>query len=410
VDPARKMPLPSFFQRIIIKHPGYGGNNNILKLPAYDGDETQGRAHYSTIHAACAIIANNRTDGWLSISSSGEPRVEADANGLIPAGAYFFHVDGGSEPYPVVPNFRSWVFPHENMPSLWLEAAQNTSSPELGAVLETCRLTDMRLACENAHIVPAAEKDWFADNHMDEYSDETTGVSGADEPANSMRLRRDIHKLWDTMLFSIVPKKQHDAEGDVVRWHAHGMVKDEELYTHYHNRPLKPLAGRAAEYFFARFAWDVFPKVISFLQSSQPRRLAVGLPNGETEVRMFSPKECTDFTVRQELLRSASPAKRSRGPDNAISIRSAGGEACSATTTKRKRQSASSERGSQVDSAISNVESPDNLEYVLAPGIASPSEYWSVKGYAFPDYLDHGQSEQSEEDERPRGRKRQRNI
>jgi hypothetical protein len=173
------------------------------------------------------------------------------------------------------------LFPHEKLSSLWLEAAQNTFSRELGAVLEICRLTDMRLACENAHIVPAAEKDWFADNHMDEYSDGTSGVSGqdvADEPANSMRLRRDIHKLWDTMLFSIVPKKQHDAEGDVVRWHAHGMVKDEELYAHYHNRPLKPLAGRAAEYLFARFAWDVFPKVISFLQSSQPRWLAVGLP------------------------------------------------------------------------------------------------------------------------------------
>jgi hypothetical protein len=142
------------------------------------------------------------------------------------------------------------VFPHEELPSLWLEAAQSTSSPGLGAVLETCRLTDIRLVCENAHVVPAAEKDWLADNHIDEYSDETSGVCGqdiADEPANSMRSRRDIHKLWDTMLFSIVPKKQHDSEGGVVRWHVHGMVKDEELYAHYHNRPLKPLAGRAAE-------------------------------------------------------------------------------------------------------------------------------------------------------------------
>jgi hypothetical protein len=101
------MPLPSFFQRIIIKHPGYGGNNNILKLPAYDGDETKGRTHYSTIYAACAIIANNRTDRWLSTSNSGEPRVEADANGLMPAGAYFFYVDCSPEPYPVVLNFRS---------------------------------------------------------------------------------------------------------------------------------------------------------------------------------------------------------------------------------------------------------------------------------------------------------------
>jgi hypothetical protein len=120
---------------------------------------------------------------------------------------------------------------------------------------------------------------------------------------------------------------------------------------------------------------------------------------------MFSTKECTDFTVRQGLLRSASPTKRSRGPDSTVSIRGAGGEACNANTTKRKRHSASYERGSQVDSAISDVGSPDNLEDVSAPDIPSISEYWSVKGYAVPDY-----SEESEDNERPRGRKRQRNI
>jgi hypothetical protein len=148
---------------------------------------------------------------------------------------------------------------------------------------ETCRLTPKRLARENAHIIPSAEKIWFADNAMDRYRElgGRTGQDVADSPANLIRLRRNVHLLWDSLFFSIVPKESPNGETAETRWCAHGMVQDEELYADYHNRPTKSLAGRSVEYLYARFAWDIFPKVIGFLQSTQPRRLAIRFQSPE---------------------------------------------------------------------------------------------------------------------------------
>jgi hypothetical protein len=88
---------------------------------------------------------------------------------LIPAGVYIFHVDSSeltSDPYPIVPNFRAWVFPHDNLPPMWHDVALALDAVAIQppAAIETCRLTNKRLACEDAHIIPAAEKSWFAEN------------------------------------------------------------------------------------------------------------------------------------------------------------------------------------------------------------------------------------------------------
>lgn len=120
--------------------------------------------------------------------------------------------------------------------------------------------------------------------------------------------------LWYNLFFSIAPKLQH-GDSDRLQWCAHSMVHDEELYEDYHDRPTESLTGRAVEYFYARFAWDLFPKVIGFLQSTQPRRLTVRQPDGVMEIRSFSTKECQDFTRGQGHGRGASPTKRSRGSD-----------------------------------------------------------------------------------------------
>jgi hypothetical protein len=217
------MPPQTFTQRITIKHPGYGANNAILALPACDGTiGVHGKAHYATIHSTCKIIANNRKDGWLSACQSGQPRTCPDFEGFIPAGVYFFHVDSSeliSDPYPIVPNFRAWVFPHNNLPPLWHEVAiaQNAVAIQPPVAIETCRLTNKRLACEDAHIIPAAEKSWFAKNEMGRYCELSGrfGQDAADSPANLIRLRRDVQSLWDSSFFSIVPKRaQEDGDSD----------------------------------------------------------------------------------------------------------------------------------------------------------------------------------------------------
>lgn len=178
---------------------------------------------------------------------------------------------------PVVPNFRAWSFPHDDLPALWHESAQSLVTIEPRSATETCRLSKKRHACENAHFIPAAEKSWFADKEIDRYGElsGSTGQDVAHSPANSIRLRRDVHLLWDSLFFSIAPKESRHGGSNRSIWRAHSMVSDEELYTDYHNRPTEPLTRRAVEYLYARFAWDIFPRVIGFLQSTQPRRLAV---------------------------------------------------------------------------------------------------------------------------------------
>jgi hypothetical protein len=219
-------------------------------LPACDGAVgASGKAHHATIHSACTIIANNRKDGWLSACQSGIPRTYPDSQDLIPAGVYFFHVDSSEltfDPCPVVPNFRTWVFPHDDLPPLWHKAAvaQDAGASQPRAAIETCRLTNKRLACEDAQIIPAAEKSWFAENEMGRYCElgGRFGQDAADSPANLIRLRRDVQVLWDSLFFSIVPKQaQQDADGydsdSGIKWWAHTTAEDRELYTNYHNRP-----------------------------------------------------------------------------------------------------------------------------------------------------------------------------
>lgn len=297
------MPPEAFCQRITIKHPGYGRGNTLFALPACEGAGAEGKAHYATVYTACAIISNNRYDGWLSSTLSGEPRTYPDLEGLVPAGIYYLHFepDPNSQPYPVVPNFRAWAFPHNYLPSLWNRSAQEVAMIGPRTDIETCRLTKKRLACENAHIIPKTERQWFLDNEMDQYS-ELSGQIGqgvVDSPANLIGLRRDLRSLWDDSFFSILPKEFQGGERDRIRWCAHSLVEDQELFANYHSQRVESLAGSPVQYFYARFAWDIFPKLLGFLRGTQPRQLAVCLSDGVIEVRSFSPEECRRFTEGQ---------------------------------------------------------------------------------------------------------------
>ncbi|KAK3071173.1 hypothetical protein LTR53_009112 [Teratosphaeriaceae sp. CCFEE 6253] len=105
-------------KRIKLWHPGYDNPEMLLMLPADDGRQRD-HTPYAVFHAAGAIIANNRFDGWLSVSRDGTTRIEQDTD-LLKAGDYFFHVPGIDCPYPIVPNFRNWRFPHtQGLPVLW---------------------------------------------------------------------------------------------------------------------------------------------------------------------------------------------------------------------------------------------------------------------------------------------------
>ena len=97
-----------------------------------------------------------------------------------------------------------------------------------------------------------------------------------------------------------------------VAWHTQMMEWHAELYSDWHGRELHALSGRAPEYLFARFAWDMFPRLISFLHAGLPRRLVVRNDDGTVEKKTFDATECSTFAKDQGRGRSASPTKRQR--------------------------------------------------------------------------------------------------
>jgi len=86
----------------------------------------------------------------------------------------------------------------------------------------------------------------------------------------------------------------------------------EELHQYWHGIELQSLAGRPAQYLFARFAWDIFPRLHTFLRAGRERALLVCRLDGTIEDRKFVGPECWLFTESQGRNRSASPTKRSR--------------------------------------------------------------------------------------------------
>ncbi|KAK1048868.1 hypothetical protein LTR74_017426 [Friedmanniomyces endolithicus] len=302
--------------RVRVRHPGYTAPNVLFTLPASDGPDRD-RAHYGTVNDAISIITKDAANAWLSKSSSADDdSVTPDLDGFLSAGDYFLHVarddSSNKAPYPVVPNFRAWPFPHGAVPPLWYLASRNdlslprTSDPVSSFVAgESCRITKKFLACDHAHIIPASEKLWFTSNEMDQYGQlcGRTGEAAADAI--------DAHRLWDTYHFSIIPREDK-AAAEGAAWFTQMMNEGEELYEDWHFRKSQSLAGRSPEYLYARFAWNLFPKLHGFLQAGQQRWLTVRGSDGITVSRAYNPTECREFTVGQGRGRSASPTKRAR--------------------------------------------------------------------------------------------------
>jgi hypothetical protein len=76
--------------RVYLRHPGYSDMGNILMvLPALD--HPQGGIHYETARIACAIIANNRWEGFLTELRTGEP-AQVGPDGILRGKNYYFRV------------------------------------------------------------------------------------------------------------------------------------------------------------------------------------------------------------------------------------------------------------------------------------------------------------------------------
>ncbi|ORY70986.1 uncharacterized protein BCR38DRAFT_321259, partial [Pseudomassariella vexata] len=80
-------------RRISVRHPGYD-ENDVPLLSLYGFDDAQGGLYYGLLHTACAIVADNRFDGYLSASSLPEAaRLQVvNRDEILAAGEYWFHV------------------------------------------------------------------------------------------------------------------------------------------------------------------------------------------------------------------------------------------------------------------------------------------------------------------------------
>ncbi|ATY63992.1 hypothetical protein A9K55_004918 [Cordyceps militaris] len=341
---------------VTLRHPRYPDDSNILLvLPALDPIPRPGRVfteddplsfglHHDTARVACAIIANCRWDGYLSESKEdGAPLVTTDPDHILPGSTYYFHVpsdtDDGEQgtPYPIVPSFSHFRFPHNNLPPTWTASrlsfpASHPKPPRKFSFENTvltrdgsCRLTASTIGTEIAHFIPRTEDPWFAANQMFQYSSRPEAVitNKTNNPRNAMLMGAQLHSVYDQRQFVMVPKWGAWLIHVLSGWHG------EELAAVYHNVPPQPLSGLAVEYVFTRFAWTVLAQT-SFLEAGVSRRIVVRGNDGLPTAREVSGPDCrTMFTPSsaRSKSRSQSPKKRVRddtvedGEDNYDDLR-----------------------------------------------------------------------------------------
>ncbi|KAK6436399.1 hypothetical protein LTR95_007406 [Oleoguttula sp. CCFEE 5521] len=291
-----------------VRHPGYPDDPGaiLLSLPATDDESGLPGVDHGTTHVACAIIANNRFDGYLSRSPDpGADHKDVDHMTVLPAATYYFHIPPSDHiqaqaradsqavtPYPVVPNFRAWKFPRAVHIPHWQDIGVRDGGLLDGTegVLsrdgQRCRLTDSRESIQAAHLVPKAEGQWFEGNAMQTYwrGNPTAGPDTIDKPVNGITLRQDVHRSWDASRLFFVPKKSDGASK--ARLVVHVAAWSSELLALYHNVELQELRGLAWELLFVRFAYGILPQIRTFLGSGQARWLIVPIVNGLQETKI----------------------------------------------------------------------------------------------------------------------------
>ncbi|KAF4547053.1 Hypothetical protein D9617_64g101360 [Elsinoe fawcettii] len=326
IRPAPKIPrrrLTPQLPSVEVQHPGYTEINILLRLPAVDNTAFQTEdgscvrgIHHPTLHAACAIVADNRFDGYLSKQKQpgSEGMIRREEQGVIPAGIYYFHVIGTSAeeesgPYPVVPSFDDWSFPHEHLPRDWkgLDAAQADYSTSDATGDSFCMITGHQTEIQIAHVVPSLKADWFTRNAMGRYCADydTSGRQGLNDRYNTLRLRSDIHQVWDRSRFALVPKR--DTEGKVhLVSHVLGTLPD--FLDEYHNRAtIIPQSHCRSAMLFARFALQILVGILPFFPHTVKRVVKIRLADGSFRVQNLDRFAIPAFQPRS---RTPSPRKK----------------------------------------------------------------------------------------------------
>ena len=318
--------------KIIFRHPGYSDDsyqNVLLTIPAFDHPE--GGLHHSTALLACAIVAGNAWNGYLTETREG-PKVDADVVEVLRGRTYYFWVPNdiddefsaspeSSYKYPVFPSFEHWSFPHEGFPTTWLQVPSNDvndgqslpAASNLTAYImardKSCIVTDYQDCLERAHLCPRSENKWFHLNSMHVYNDNQHLPADwvLDDRSNAFLLRQDIHTTFDDRKFVIVPKQ--------TQWVVHFLESTCNLLPMYHNTSVSLHKSVSPQFLLVRFAWAIFPLMRNFLKKMRTRKLRLRVLEGgrDFEIRDVEWPELEVLSAPNRP-RSSSPKKRSR-PD-----------------------------------------------------------------------------------------------
>lgn len=143
---------------IKILHPDYSAaENTLLHLRALD----DGGVDYDTALVACSIVTGNTKTGFFATREAGSrglERVVRPDDGILRENEYYFQLPDDhvlERPYPVVPRFEDWTFPHGAMPSPWEELGRQAQGGT------SCRITDCMWGVERAHLIPLTVKGWW---------------------------------------------------------------------------------------------------------------------------------------------------------------------------------------------------------------------------------------------------------
>jgi hypothetical protein len=216
---------------------------------------------YDTAIEANAIICGNRFDGRLARMMPDEScdvtLMMKPSNGILPPGNYYFCIPQQPQlqknneivppiwDYPVVKEFRDWMFPRP-IPYRWANAQfEFRSSPST-----PCCLTFNTYSTDEAHLIPDAEIRWFSENKMGSYG----GNIGSEQ--NTITLRTDIHRCLDNARFTFIPK---GSSRTVVCHFLVATTKSGsgELFHNYHDVPISVI-NKSQHFLFARFAYSLF--------------------------------------------------------------------------------------------------------------------------------------------------------
>ena len=305
-------------RKIRFHHPGYQEQGQSLLLDLYAYDRDAGGLHYGTAFLACAIVAVNAFNGYLTDTRDGR-KLDMGWDKLLVKSDYWFHVPSTGDdklPYPVCPTFDHWPFPHGIMPEDWPEpssADSNLAPPSASGLTNhvlrrdtQCLITSSKDYLETAHLSPLSDENWFKRNEMSRYNAKTDLINELDDVSNAIALRPDIHKAFDQRNFLIARKNS--------KWVVHFLQVTEELGDLYHNTPITINDGVSVFFLFARFAWAIFPSLRAFLNNGSSRRLCIRVGDQYSmrkEIRFARFEELQGF-VNPPMSRKSSPTKRAR--------------------------------------------------------------------------------------------------